>query len=87
MIENERYTVEFKLKSFSDKTRWEDVAPVGVLTCYTDDEADEAARVLSGVFCKECRWNWFWSNQGHYIQHSATLALHLAMKDVNSKPD
>jgi len=83
MTEKEKYVVEFKLKSFIDRTKWEDTPVIGTLICMNDDEANEAATILSGVFKQECRWNWLWSNQGHYIYHPTTFALYFPSININ----
>ena len=80
---NKDYLVEFKLKDFTDHSRWEEMPVIGFLYCDLETDANEAAEILSGVFNKQCRWNWIWSGQGHYISHPETWSNYLSIKKVN----
>lgn len=65
--------VSFKLKALNDNIMWENIEPIGELACEDARTAGIIAHALSGLFSKECRWNWTWSTQGQYEVHQNTL--------------
>lgn len=69
-------TVVFKLKPLYNNMRWEDTEPIGHLDVTNEEQAEVIAHALSGLWKAECRWNWSWSNQGHYVIHKDTLDLY-----------
>jgi len=67
--------IECKVGSLrEDGYRWEDI-PIhkSVKIIAIDNKAlincaDEEAKTLANQYQCEVRWNYFWSNQGHYVQ-------------------
>ena len=66
-------TAVFKLKPLHNDMRWEDTEPIGMLDVANEEDANVIAYALSSMFRAECRWNWSWSNQGHYVIHKETI--------------
>jgi hypothetical protein len=61
-------SIVFKVKPLGDETPWEEIESLGTLALpYADAEKiDDLAMRISFMLTAECRWNYSWSQQGHY---------------------
>ena len=58
--------VEFKV---AEKNKsWEDTPVLMTLTLIHLNNISGVARILSKLYGAEVRWNWTWSEQGHYVK-------------------
>ncbi|MEL7626952.1 MAG: hypothetical protein AAGU15_08855 [Anaerolineaceae bacterium] len=58
---------EVKFKIRDNSRDWEEIPVLISMYFLTAKEANEFAKKIARAHNAEVRWNWSWSNQGHYV--------------------